>query len=119
MVTPLVATEDFRNLYARPNATFAWICGFMNVVEASGLSLTRGPSTAGSATIALSLRDPAGAGLRKLFEFRSRDLGYATSMFVPDVALSGMKNIRVDQATRPMTDTQWVPGRLACQVVEE
>ena len=33
MVLPLVATEDFRNLYARPNATFSWICGFMHTVE--------------------------------------------------------------------------------------
>lgn len=119
VVLPLVATEDFRNLYARPNATFSWICGFMHTVEASGLSLTRGPLTAGSATIGLSLRDPVEGSLLRVFEFMAHDRGVPANMFVTDVGLSAMKNVRIGQAVRPPSDTQWAPGRLACQVVEE
>ena len=119
LVQPIVATEDFRDLYARPNASFVWICGFMNTVEASGLSLTRGPLTAGSAIIGLSLRDPADGSQLSVFEFMAHDRGVPANMFMTDVGMSAMRNIRVGQGVRPPSDTQWTPGRLACQVAEQ
>ena len=119
VVLPLVATEDFRNLYARPNATFSWICGFMHTIEASGLSITRGPLPTGSATIGLSLRDPTDGSLLRVFEFMAHDRGVPANMFMTDVGMSAMKNIRVGQGDRPASDTQWASGRLACQVDEQ
>ena len=119
LTSPFIATEDFRNLYARPGATFAWICAYMLEVEASGLSITGWSQANSGEPIGLSLRDPADGSLQRLFEFKARQTASRGLYYDPYVALSSTKNIRVNTGTKPESDTAWPLPSLKCRVASE
>lgn len=124
ITSPIQATENFEKLYqmvvppGSVNPTFSWICNFMGVQEANGLTIYFDSPNIVPLSLAFAVRNPADGKLRTLFKFTATNINNSADMFSKNVAISQPSNIRIDGEFAPAVDLTWFPRRLACRVAE-